>query len=126
MLSTFGDEPLKKQVDAPGDDAGVVLVLLHIPQEGHLLFFVIIAGRLAANYVVPIASEHGVRLAASSLPIGEQRNVVPFHGLEQKRLDDVEDLSLRGLGGQCKLYFLVAAESSDFDLESGLIYEGGT
>lgn len=116
VLSSFCNQPLKKQMDASRDDASVIFILFHISQEGQLLFFIIFPRRLASDYVVPIASEHGVRLSASRLPIGEQRDVETFHGFEQKRLYDVEDLSLCGLGGQCEFYFLDTAKSSDFDL----------
>lgn len=126
VLSAFCDQPLKEKVDASWDDACMILVLFHISEEGHLLHFVIVPRGLTPDDVVPIASEHGVCLSASRLPIGEQRDVEPFHSLEQQRFYDVKDLSLCGLGGQCQFYFLYAAKSSNFDLESGLIYEGLT
>lgn len=84
-------------MDASGDDTGMILILLHVTQEGNLLFFVIFTSRLASDYVVPIASEHGMRLSAACLPISKQRNVIPLHSLHQQRLNNVKDLSLRGL-----------------------------
>lgn len=121
MFSSFDDQPLEKQVDASGDDSGVILVLLHVTQEGHLLFFVIFTGRLTSDYVVPITSEHSMRLSAACLPIGKQRNVVTLHSLHQQRFNYVKDLPLRGFRGEGELYLFKAAKSSDFDLESGLI-----
>lgn len=84
-------------MDASGDDTGMILILLHVTEEGNLLFFVIFTRRLISDYVVPIAAEHGMRLSAACLPIGKQRNVIPLHSLHQQRLNNVKDLPLRGL-----------------------------
>lgn len=113
-------------MDASGDDTSVILVLLYVAQKCHLLLFIIVSMRLVPDYVVPIASEHSMRLPAACLPIGKQRNVVTLHSLHQQRFNNLKDLSLCGFRRECKLYLLEAAKSSDFDLKSGLIYEGLT
>jgi hypothetical protein len=71
-------QSVEQQVDAPRNYSTVVFILLNAPQKGRLLLFSFLRRGFPSDDVAPVASEHSMRLSASSLTVSQNGYIEPL------------------------------------------------
>jgi len=80
MFPAFLHQLIEEEVDSPGNESSVILILLYAAQKSSL-FPSLLAVCLSLYDVTPITAEHRMRLAAPCLSISEEGDIESFHNL---------------------------------------------
>jgi hypothetical protein len=119
MLPALLHQLVKEQMDSSGNESSVILVLLYAAQESGL-FPSLLALRLSSYDVAPVTAEHRVRLAASSLSVGEECDIESFHNFGEERFNEGKHFALGGGLAEGHFHSLSAFHSCDIDIQRGL------